>query len=79
MVSKRGVVVSRKWDSPRIDVWFTQEEVGIHMELDSFINALVAECGNPTMLVTNAQLAARVSAAVLRVVGEMKAATAQIA
>ena len=79
MVSKRGVVVSRKWDNPRIDVWFTQEEIGIHMELDSFINAIVAECGNPTLLLTNAQLAERVYTAVLRVVDEMKAATAQIA
>lgn len=71
------VVISRDWDNPQINIDITDESIGIKMRLDDFIPALVAELdaaalvagmvteiGNPTTLVTKAQLASALTDAI---------------
>jgi hypothetical protein len=76
MESKSVVTVCRKWNSPNILVWVNDEEIGMGMKLDDFIIGLAAEMGNPTFMVTAAQLLSRMKAAQLVVEGKMKEASA---
>lgn len=62
-----------------IEMFVTGDEVGITMTLDAFITALVAKVGNPTLLLTRAQLQARLTAASVEIVTDMKTETISIA
>lgn len=71
MTPKNTVTIMRKWNNPKIEISVTHEAIGITMSLDDFIKALtdevaeptvrqvVQDAGNPTFLVTNAQLEKR--------------------
>ncbi len=54
--SKSVVVKSRKWDNPNILAYVNNEEIGLAMKLDDFLNALVEEIGSPALIVTKEQL-----------------------
>lgn len=56
-------------------MWITPEEVGIRMGLAKFIEAIASEVGSPAMIMTQAQLLARLQAASDRVVLSMKQET----
>ena len=52
--------------------------IGIEMPLDAFIASVVSEIGNPTMLLTKAQLVDAISAAADRVILQMKQQTVSV-
>lgn len=72
------VVVSRNWDNPNIELFINAASVGARMELYDFINAVLEEVGNPTLLVTKAALNKKISEATAKVVAEMKNQTVNI-
>jgi len=69
------IVVSRRWAHPAIEAFVLESSVGARMELEDFINSLASELGNPLMILTRAQLLAKMKAAAGRVSAEMKDAT----
>lgn len=75
MTYRQKVVVSRKWNSPNITVFITDEEIGIAMSLDNWIEAVVSEIGNPTLMVTKAQLKDNLIKAAEAIATEMKQST----
>jgi hypothetical protein len=46
------LVIRRQWNNPVIEVFISKDEVGLKMNLNDFIHALVEEVGNPTFIVT---------------------------
>lgn len=62
-MAKSIVTVSRLWNNPKILVQVTNEGIALTLMLDEFLNAMAAEMGNPTFLVTKAQLLAKMQAA----------------
>jgi hypothetical protein len=69
------LITSRKWTSPAIEAFINSEEVGARLDLTAFLDAIVEEVGNPTMLVTKAALRARLEAASEAVLHELRATT----
>jgi hypothetical protein len=76
--SKTVIVVSRKWNSPVIEVKLSDKEISMFVDLSQFIESLGKEMGNPALLLTNAQLAEKLSAASDKVVAELKEASKYI-
>ena len=72
------IVTSRKWHTPDIETFLTNDEVGASMPVDDFIQALVEEVGNPTMLLTKNALLAKLLQASIAVQCEMRQATAHV-
>ena len=72
---KSVVVISRRWDNPKINISVTNEGIGMVMSLDKFIVAVGKEMGNPTMLITNKMLVDKLNAVTNVVIDEMKEAT----
>lgn len=77
MTERTVVLVSRKWSESQITVKVTQKGIGVSMPINQFIAALADLTGNPTLLVTKAQLEKRLQEAAVRVVSEMKSETAR--
>lgn len=73
---KSAITILRKWNNPHIEINVTRESIGLTMSLDDFITALtdevaekvvrqiVQDAGNPTFLLTNAQMEKRMVAAI---------------
>lgn len=78
MKEKRVVVTSRKWHQPQVEAFVTLDAVGAQVDLTDFIEAVIHEVGNPTLLVTKKQLHDKVSAAIEEVLSEMKSHTAKV-
>lgn len=72
---KTSVIVSRKWKHPSIEAFMSMEEIGAKMSIEDVLVALVEEMGNPTMMITKAQLLARLQGAWSVVEAEIKEAT----
>lgn len=51
-----------------IELFISDDTIGVRVDLEAFLTGVVAEMGNPTFMMTNAQLAARLRAAVDRVI-----------
>ena len=87
MKPQTAFVVSRKFISgAQIRVGITADEltpniatgIEISMSTEDFITELVNLVGNPTFIVTKAQLAAKLRTAVLAIEEELKANTTQV-
>ena len=91
MDSRSVVTVTRKWNNPNILVWVNDEAIGMGMKLDDFVvsmyhelsvslpQKLVDEIGNPTFLVTTAQLQSKINAAIKAVLlDDLKLAAAEV-
>ena len=63
------VVISRQWHRPEIKATISDSSVGVEMGLEDFLQAFVVELaagiGNPTLLVTKAQLLSKLLSGVL--------------
>ena len=77
-MQKHAVVVSRQWQKPEISIDVTDDEIRIAMSLPAFLDALAAEIGNPALVLTQAQLLAKLRAAAEAVVREMKSQTTRV-
>lgn len=73
-------VVNRRFRGRPLEVLVVLDNNGISVEVDlnTFIDALVQEAGNPTLLVTKAGLAEKLKAAVDPVCTEIKKASAEV-
>lgn len=69
------VVISRRWDNPTINVYLEKEEIKLEMSLDDYIKAILTEIGSPALVLTTAQLAAKMKTARAVVELEMKHAS----
>ena len=72
---KSTVYVSRKWKNPIINSFMTIGEVGSNMDLDAFLETLVEEIGNPTLMFTKATLLQKLRDASEKIKVEMKEGT----
>lgn len=72
------IVVSRQWNNPQIRAFMNASEVGAEMDLQLFLGTLVEVMGNPTMLVTKAQLLSKLNDASEQILIEMKKATVHV-
>jgi len=63
LIGRSTVTVSRLWGNPEIFVWVDALSLGMRISLDDFIVALAKEMGNPTLMITQAQLLARMQTA----------------
>jgi hypothetical protein len=77
-MNKETLIVSRQWNCPAIRVFMNQKEVGAEMDIKEFLEALVENVGNPTFLVTKAQMLNKLNEAAEAVIVEMKRATIHI-
>ena len=64
--------------SAPIEMWVSLDEVGIRMALGDFVRGLAAEIGNPTLLLTTAQLEKRIRTAAGTLVQRMKDETVKL-
>jgi hypothetical protein len=78
-IDRRHVIISKDWapEAP-IHIRVTDIEIGVAMELEHFVQAVVKEMGNPAMLLTNHSLNKKLVAAVSVVCERMKAETAKV-
>lgn len=67
MSQREIVTISRHWGNPVIKVRVNHEAIGLQIRIDDYLVALVAEIGNPAMMLTQAQLLARLRGAAERV------------
>lgn len=72
------IVVSRKWNSPNIELFLDSDEIGIKISVVDFLDALVIEVGNPTLLVTKNALRLKLEDATNKIVAEMKNQTVNL-
>ena len=78
MADKSVVTVARKWNSPMVTAFANIEAIGVQVALSDYVIALATEIGNPTTLLTNAQLLKRMQEAAARVEAELKKATTHV-
>lgn len=71
------VFVSRKWHEPKINVEITDKVIGITMSIEDYHKALIAEIGNPSLIVTKKALETKMNKACKIIVEEMKNQTAR--
>lgn len=76
-MNRHKIVVSRKYHGTQIEAFLT-DELGARMDLDDFLDALVEEVGNPTMVFTKASLKAKLKFSSIAVIDEMKKATVHV-
>lgn len=75
---KHAVRISRDWHNPTIKIDITNESIGVSMALSDFLTAVATEIGNPIAIATRAQLAKKLTAAVLTVTESMKRETTAV-
>lgn len=73
------VVVCRLWKNTEISAFVDSEGVGAHVKLEDFLTQVIERVGNPTLLVTKAQLKERMLAASVDMLEEMKRTTVHVA
>ena len=61
-----------------IETYITHDEVGSRINLDDYIEALIEEIGNPTMLVTKGALKSKIETATQAILHDMKLATKHV-
>lgn len=76
---KTKLITSRKWKNPGIEAFVSDEEIGARIDITDFIDALVEEVGNPATLMTKAGLKAKLEAASLSVLKELRSTTRFVA
>jgi len=69
------IVVSRKWANPTIEAFYDIEGVGSACSVSDFLDVLVEEVGNPTLLVTKAALRAKLQSGWEKLEKELKDST----
>jgi hypothetical protein len=72
------VITSRKWDETKIEVFITDKRIGIHMDLNDFITAVIAEVGSPAPVMRRKTLRSRIEKAAYKIINEMKEQSAKI-
>jgi hypothetical protein len=72
VTEKNLIVVSRVFGNPNVEVDLTVEGIAIKLAVSKFLAAMVEDVGNPTLLVTKAQLLKALTAAAETVVTDMK-------
>lgn len=61
-----------------IEMWVTDEEVGLKVSLDDYLDGLVQQVGNPAAILTMAGLRQRLAEASDKVVRTMKQKTVEL-
>ena len=79
MKSNSVVIKSRKWNSPNIIAWVNNEGIGMGMSLDDFLVALSEEIGNPTFVLTKAQMLQKMRAVTPLIESEMHETSIHVA
>lgn len=75
---KQKIIVSKNWNNPEILINVFIHELEIAMDIDSFLECIVEEIGNPTFIVTKEKLKQKLAEANKKIVEEMKKATVYI-
>jgi hypothetical protein len=77
-MSKERVIISRKWKNPEITVYVDSESIGAHMDVESYIDTLVDQISNVSLIMSKEQLSRKLKDAHVLVVEEMKSSTQYI-
>ena len=78
MIDRDVVVISREWSKPEIKIQVNSNGIALAISLDDFVTALAAEVGSPTLLLTKAQLAAKMDFAKQVVLEKVKQESKQV-
>ena len=78
IMPKNVLTVSRKWHAPEISHKVTLEGIEISIPLEDYLTALVAEVGNPALILTAKSLQKALDSASLKVVQGIKDETAKV-
>lgn len=73
-----AVIIKREWADAQISITVTSTGIGISIPMDEFMVACGIEMGNPLLLMTNAQLVAKLKAAAERVIDGAKDETKRV-
>ena len=71
-IERHVVKVGRHRSSPTVTIDIVPDRIGVGMSLPDFIAALVLEVGNPTLMVTKAQLQKNLTTAAQAICTSMK-------
>ena len=77
-MEKSIVTISRYWNSPRINTFITNEQIGLKIELDSFVDSLIQEIGSVWSILTKKDFEDRVRAAYKKTLEKIKEESAKI-
>ena len=78
MIDKDVVVISREWANPEIRIQVNANGIALGISLDDFMAAVADEVGNPTLMLTKAQLATKMQAAKGVVLEKVKAESKRV-
>jgi len=69
---RAAVIISRKWNNPKIMAVVNKEGISLGMELEKFVDSLAEEIGSPLLLSSKEQLRKKLHQAAKLVVDEIK-------
>lgn len=72
------IVIGRKWNNPKIYTVVNVDKIEMDIDLENFSHALAEEIGNPTFIMTKAQLEKKIHSAIKAVVSEIKTASREV-
>jgi len=75
---RSAVIISRKWDNPKIMAVVNSEGISLGMELEDFVKSLAIQLGSPLRLFTREQLLEKMLQASKLVADEMKDASRHV-
>jgi hypothetical protein len=79
---KQRIVVSRRWSHPQISCKITDDEINMSVDINEFLNALIAAIGTPPLQLTAAKrkawIARRIDDATGEVIDEIKRASVYV-
>ncbi len=78
MKARSAVIVSRKWQNPKIAVTVNADGISIGIELSQFLTSLAEEVGSPATLFSKQALKAKLEEAASKVISEMKDVTKHV-
>lgn len=74
-MDRERVVISRYWKTPEITVKVTAADIALSLTLTDFLESVVQEMGNPSLLLTTNQLRTKLQGASEVVLAKAKEAT----
>ena len=75
---KYKVVVGRKWNNPEVYTQLCDEKIELAISIENFVLALAAEIKSPAFILTKAGLAHELSAAIPKVLSEVKKSSVEV-
>lgn len=66
------LTIMRKWNNPEIKLWIDNQEIGMQIKVDDFIDCLIGEVGSVTTILTRQGIKDRILTASRTVIEAVK-------